>query len=370
MEGTAIDLRRVNVRPIQPGEAIRWDELIRARHYLGLGQLVGETLKYVAEVDGQWIALVGWASAAFKCGPRDRWIGWSEEQQSRRRRFVVNNARFLVLAEERVPNLASRVLGLNMRRLSRDWQLIFGHPVLLAETFVDPERFSGGCYRAAGWLEVGRSRGFGRSAGRYYYHGKGKAVWVRPLQRRAQRWLSSPFDVPAIQRWGGRAMAPALSDLNALKLNGRHGLFARLGELPEVRKARGIRHDLVSILAVAAAAVVCGARSFVAIGEWSEQLSPTIRRRLRCRVHPETNELQSPTESTIRRTVQKVDGDALDRILNDWVAGRRKPEPGSAVAVDGKALRGAVGPDGRQVHVFAALRHGEGVVKSPASNPG
>lgn len=361
-DGTEVDLRAVQVRPIRPGEAARWDELVRARHYLGLGQLVGESLKYVAEVDGNWLGLLGWASAAFKCGPRDRWIGWSAEQRSRRRRLVVNNARFLLLGDERVSNLASRLLALNVRRLSADWLAIFGHPVLLAETFVDPERFSGGCYRAAAWLELGRTQGYGRSAGEYYFHGKGKSVWVRPLHRRAQRWLGAAFDVPAIQRWGGKAVAPALANLNALKFEGRGGLFARLRELPEMRKARGIRHDLVSILAVAIAAVVCGARSFVAIGEWSDDLSQSMRRRFHCRRNPETWAYESPSESTIRRTLQQVDGDALDRIVNTWVAGHCLPEPDAGVAVDGKVLRGAVGPDGRQVHVFAALRHGQGVV--------
>lgn len=350
------------MRPIRPGETARWDELVRARHYLGLGQLVGESLKYVAEVDGNWVGLLGWASAAFKCGSRDRWIGWSAEQRGRRRRFVVNNARFLLLGDERVPNLASRLLALNARRLSGDWQAIFGHSVLVAESFVDPERFSGGCYRAAGWLELGRTRGYGRSAGEYYFHGKGKSVWVRPLHRRAQRWLSAAFDVPAIQRWGGNAVAPAVANLNALKLEGQGGLFARLRELPEVRKARGIRHELVSILAIAVAAVVCGARSFVAIGEWSEDLSQSMRRRFHCRRSPGTGEYQAPSESTIRRTLQQVDGDALDRIVNTWVAGHCLPEPDAGIAVDGKVLRGAVGPDGRRVHVFAALRHGQGVV--------
>jgi hypothetical protein len=358
----AIDLQAVGVRPILPGEAARWDELMRRQHYLGLGRLVGESLKYVAEADGQWVALLGWASAAFKCGPRDQWIGWSEEQRSRRRGFVVNNARFLLLGRERVPNLASRVLALNTRRLSGDWQAIFGHPVLVAESFVDPERFSGGCYRAAGWLELGRSRGYGRSAGEYYFHGRGKAVWVRPLHRRAQRWLAATFDAPAIQGWGGKAMTPAMADLNALDLDGRQGLFARLAALPEVRKARGIRHQLVSILAVAVGAVVCGARSFAAIGEWSQQLSPAMRRRLRCRRHPDTGAYQSPTEATIRRTLQRMDGEALDRLLNDWVASRHKAEPDSGIAVDGKTLRGARAGDGRQVHVFAAILHGQGVV--------
>jgi hypothetical protein len=235
-----MDVRAVGVRPIRPGEAARWDALVRERHYLGLGQLVGESLKYVAEVDGEWVALLGWASAAFKCGPRDRWIGWSPEQRGRRRRFVVNNARFLVLGEERVPNLASRVLALNVRRLSADWQAIFGHPVLVAESFVDPGRFHGGCYRAAGWLELGRTRGYGRSAGEYHFHGQAKSVWVRPLHRRAQRYLSAAFDAPALQTWGGRAVTPALADINAMKLEGRGGTVRAAARV--ARRAQGARH--------------------------------------------------------------------------------------------------------------------------------
>lgn len=366
----ALDLRAVDVRPIEPGEAARWDALMRARHYLGLGQLVGESLKYVAVVDGQWLALLGWASAAYKCGPRDRWIGWSPEQRGRRRRFVANNARFLLLGEERVPNLASRVLALNTRRLSADWETIFGHPVLVAESFVDPARFAGTCYRAAGWLELGHTLGYGRNAGRYHYHGQAKTVWVRPLHRRAQRWLSAPFDPPALQERGGSAMAATLADIHALKLEGRDGLFARLHALPDVRKARGIRHNLASVLAVAIGAVVCGARSFVAIGEWSQQLSPEMRRRLHCRRHPETGEYQSPSEATLRRTLQGMDAEALDRTLNEWVARQyRGMGPGSGIAVDGKVLRGARNADGRQVHVFAAILHGQGVVLSQRQIP-
>ena len=364
-----MDVRAVGVRPIRPGEAARWDALVRERHYLGLGQLVGESLKYVAEVDGEWVALLGWASAAFKCGPRDRWIGWSPEQRGRRRRFVVNNARFLVLGEERVPNLASRVLALNVRRLSADWQAIFRHPVLVAESFVDPGRFHGGCYRAAGWLELGRTRGYGRSAGEYHFHGQAKSVWVRPLHRRAQRYLSAAFDAPALQTWGGRAVTAALADINAMKLEGRGGLFARLRALPDVRKARGIRHDLASILAVAIGAVVCGARSFVAIGEWSARLSPEMRRRLHCRRQPQTGAYQAPSEATIRRTLQGMDAEALDRVLNEWVASRHRAEPGSGIAVDGKVVRGARGADGRQVHVFAAILHGQGVVLAQRQIP-
>src|SRR5690606_28026586 len=127
--------------------------------------LVGEALRYVATEGERWLALLGWSTAAFKCGPRDAWIGWPERLQWPRLRLIASNARFVVLPQARQPHLASRVLGLSCRRLSRDWQAAFGHPVFLAETFVDSERFLGTCYRAAGWTLLGETKGFGRSAG-------------------------------------------------------------------------------------------------------------------------------------------------------------------------------------------------------------
>ena len=99
----------VQVRLIEAGEGGQWDELMAAHHYLGFRTLVGESLKYVAEQDGSWLALLGWGAAAFKCGPRDRWIGWTPSQQWRRLRYVANNMRFLILpgqtkaAEPRLP---------------------------------------------------------------------------------------------------------------------------------------------------------------------------------------------------------------------------------------------------------------------------
>jgi GNAT superfamily N-acetyltransferase len=170
---------------------------MEAHHYLGIRRLVGESLRYVAEEGGKWLALVGWGSAAFKCGPRDRWIGWTPEQQWRRLRYIANNLRFLVLPEARRPNLASQVLAANLRRLSRDWQAVFGHPIVLVETFVDP-RFTGGCYRAAGWQELGSTKGYRRNGGRYYFHGQPKRVWVRLLHRRGREWLTAAFDVPSL----------------------------------------------------------------------------------------------------------------------------------------------------------------------------
>lgn len=106
--------------------------------------------------------------------------------------------RFLILPGVRVKNLASKVLALNVRRLSGDWQASFNHPLLLAETFVDERRFAGTCYLAAGWSKLGHSLGYGRAGGKYYFHGQPKAIWVRPLHPAARQWLAAPFDPPLL----------------------------------------------------------------------------------------------------------------------------------------------------------------------------
>ena len=139
----AINLSAVAVRPIEAAERERWDELIRAHHYLGLKALVGRSLRYVAHCEGQWLALLGWASAAKKCAARDAWIGWSAPLQWQRIGLLANNARFVLLPGPRVPNLASKILAANLARLSADWLSVHGQPLLLAETFVDPTRFAG-----------------------------------------------------------------------------------------------------------------------------------------------------------------------------------------------------------------------------------
>ncbi len=123
-------LRQVVVRPIVPAERVRWDALMRAHHYLGLQALVGHSLRYVAAVGEAWCALLGWQAAALKCTARDRWIGWPPVLQYQRLPLIANNARFLVLPDVRVPNLASRVLSLTLKRLSQDWQAVHGHPVV------------------------------------------------------------------------------------------------------------------------------------------------------------------------------------------------------------------------------------------------
>jgi hypothetical protein len=133
------------VRPIYPDEVLGWRAYMQRYHYLGDVPVVGESLRYVATLDGQLVALLAWGSASLHNGPRDRYVGWDIAARRANLHLVVNNVRFLILPWVSQRHLASRVLGANLRRLSRDWQNTYGHELELAETFVDSARFAGTC---------------------------------------------------------------------------------------------------------------------------------------------------------------------------------------------------------------------------------
>lgn len=133
--------------------------LLAKYHYLSFKQPVGENMAYLAaDRYGRPLACLLFGSAAWSCAPRDQHIGWNANQRRERLTFLTNNHRFLVLPWVQVPCLASHLLGLIARRLSKDWQAKYGHPILLLETFVD-HRFQGTCYRAANWLRLGQTTG-------------------------------------------------------------------------------------------------------------------------------------------------------------------------------------------------------------------
>lgn len=301
------------------------------------------------------MALLGWASAALQVKVRDTWIGWSDDQRHRRLRFVANNVRYCLLPGWNLPNLASRVLALNTRRLAGDWEARFGHPVVLAETFVDPSRFEGTCYRAAGWELLGRTRGFGRHGNRWEEHQQPKTIWVRPLRRPAQDWLRADFEAPPFRKPGGSAM-----DVNQVPLEGTEGLLAALAHVTDPRKKRGIRHSQTTVLAIAVCAVLSGARSFLAMADWAQSLPQDLLKRLGCRRRNDDSiERVPPSEPTIRRTLEAIDADELDRVLPAFLL---RHGLGRAVAFDGKTLRGSGNGAERPRHLMAAVIHQTGVV--------
>lgn len=166
--------------------------LIEQHHYLGYTRPVGEHLKYLVFAQQRVIAGFAWSSAPRHLGPRDRFLGWSPETRRRNLPLIATNLRFLVLPWVRVPHLASHLLGRMVRRLSGDWQQSYGHPLHFLETFVDPERFPGTCYRAANWIVLGRTTGRGKNDQTGRPNRSLKEVLGYPLQRRFRELLSQP----------------------------------------------------------------------------------------------------------------------------------------------------------------------------------
>ena len=138
--------------------------LLEQYHYLGYAQPVGEHLKYLVYGLGRPIACLAWSSAPRHLGPRDRFIGWSAEARRKNIRFLAYNTRYLILPFVEVEHLASHILGRMAQMLSEDWDCVYGHPVHYLETFVDPGRFRGTCYRAANWKVLGLTTGRGKDA--------------------------------------------------------------------------------------------------------------------------------------------------------------------------------------------------------------
>jgi len=186
-------VRRTDQEPL-------FNSLIEQHHYLGYTQPVGAHLKYLVSAQNQPIACLAWSSAPRHLGCRDRFIGWSAEVRRRNIRLIAYNLRFLILPWVEVPHLASHLLGRMARLLPEDWQRIYGHPVYFLETFVDPQRFRGTCYRAANWIVLGQTTGRGKADQTHRPNRPIKEVLGYPLCRRFRQRLSeenfNPTKVP------------------------------------------------------------------------------------------------------------------------------------------------------------------------------
>jgi uncharacterized protein DUF4338 len=167
-----------------------FNSLIEHHHYLGYEQPVGEHLKYLVWAQGRPIACLAWSSAPRHLGSRDRYIGWSAEARRRNIRFIAYNTRFLILPWIKVAHLASHILGRVTSALSGDWERMYSHPVYFAETFIDPGRFRGTCYRAANWVLMGRTTGRGKASNSYTPNRSIKEILGLALTRHFRELLS------------------------------------------------------------------------------------------------------------------------------------------------------------------------------------
>jgi len=196
IETTLMEDRLRNLQPLEFEQVRRtaqeplFNGLMEEYHYLGYEQPVGEHLKYLVWAQGRPVACVAWSSAPRHIRARDRYIGWTAEARRQNIRFIAYNTRFLILPWVRVEHLASHILGRMVARVSEDWQRIYGHPIYFLETFVDPERFRGTCYRAANWIFLGKTTGRGKQSNSYVPNRSIKEVLGYPLTKRFRELLA------------------------------------------------------------------------------------------------------------------------------------------------------------------------------------
>lgn len=182
IEGSLHDLRPLEFQPVRrTADEPLFNSLMEEHHYLGYEQPVGEHLKYLVWACGRPIACLAWSSAPRHLASRDHYIGWNGEARRRNLRLLAYNTRFLILPWVRVEHLASHILGRMTALISDDWQRVYGHPIYFLETFVDPERFRGTCYRAANWVLLGRTTGRGKQSNSYVPNRSIKEVLGYPL---------------------------------------------------------------------------------------------------------------------------------------------------------------------------------------------
>jgi hypothetical protein len=273
-------LGQIVIRLLEPAERDRFDQVLVEKHYLHSARIGGRSLRYVAELNGEWVALLCFSGAAPHVKAREKWIGWNVRQRARRLGMVVNNSRFLVLTDRHVyPNLASRVLGLCLKRVDADWQRQWETPILLIESFVDESLYRGTCYRACGFEAVGLSAGYGRDSRDYYLkHDQPKQLYLRALRR----------DAAAILRQGRLPAKLAVHEQNTsgpcpLRAEALGSLLEAFQTLGDRRRGHGLRHPQPFVLACATVGMLMGAGGYEAMEDQCAKLTQRQLRALGCR---------------------------------------------------------------------------------------
>lgn len=347
-------LSRVEVREVAPNFVKKWNLLMKEKHYLHSAALVGRQLRHVVTLDGKWIGLIGWSDATYHLRGREEWIGWAQdiEKQKQRRKFVVQNCRFLLLvARGEYPNLASRALSLSCDQMKQDWQRIYGYLPLVAESFVDPELFKGSCYRAAGWEALGKTKGFSRGGTDFYQEdGRPKELWVRQLHPQARKWLSSDKMPERYAEHEDKVYHCRYTSKES------RSLFQHFQKLEDKRTRKGRQHCMASVMTICTLGTLCGCRGTGAIADFAANLTQAQLKMLKCYRDKKTGKYVSPSQTTIRRLLRAVAAADFDKAVIAWQE-EIDPTVLKRIAVDGKTVKKALQKDGRQLHLVSAISH-------------
>jgi hypothetical protein len=330
----------VNVRVAADTELAWFDGLLADKHYLGAGRPVGDYLRQVVEEDGKAVALLVWGPACYALKDRDRWISWSPVQRLERLKLIVQNRRFLVLADKgRSPNLASQAMGAALRALPGQWWERFGYRPLLAESFTDPEGYAGTCYKASNWEAVGQSAGHRRHRVDFYVpNGRPKKLWLRPLGPQGREQLRAR-QVPEDCRAGLTAAPTGTLPVKARELDSLLDVFRKA---PDPRAANTV-YRTYTVLTVIALALLAGRREIAEIARFATRLSQSQRRRMGFPRQKGTRAFwRVPSYSVFYQVLTRMDPEAFANLLSAWLQSRAGTLPG-ALALDGKMIRDQIG---------------------------
>jgi len=344
------------IRVIGPKESKRFDSLLGSYHYLGESRPVGDTMRMVAEIDGEWVGLLMWGSAAYRLKPRDELIGWTATQRAQRQKLIVQNRRFALLTKRgEQPNLASCILGAAIRELPHLWFEAFGYEPLLAETFTDIEAYEGTCYKASGWQELGLSKGYSRHRADFYVlNDRPKKLWVRELRRGATAVLRA-MKLPEECHNGAHSQDDGVLPLQKKQIESLH---EALSKVPDPR-ARNRSFHIGSILTIVAMAIFSGHHNLVQIVRFANRLRNDQRKELGLpRFKEGSSYRKAPSYKVFYNLLRKLDIDAFAQCLSQWLAQHSGTLP-TALALDGKFIRDTVG-------VVCLVDHETGVPRAMA----
>lgn len=330
----------INVRVPAADEIAWFDGVLKDHHYLGAGRPVGDYLRQVVQRHGEVVALLVWGPACYALKDRDRWISWSATQRLERLKFIVQNRRFLVLADKgQSPNLASQALGAAMRVLPEHWQQRFGYRPLLAESFTDPEAYAGTCYKASNWEAVGFSAGYRRHRADFYLaNERPKRLWLRALVADARQRLRA-VQVPPECRAGLGAAPSGTLPVPAGQLDSLLDVFR---QAPDPRDDN-THYRIGPVLTLLALALLAGRREIAEIARFATTLTQPQRRRLGLPLKKGTRGFyQVPGYGVFYQVLTRLDPEALATLLHGWLQARAGTLP-QALALDGKMIRDHIG---------------------------
>lgn len=330
----------IDVEVVAPPDFAWFDQQLADHHYLGAGRPVGDYLRQRVTVRGRPVALLVWGPACYALKDRDRWLGWSTNQRVERLKLIVQNRRFLVLADKgQAPNLASQALAAALRALPGHWQATFGYRPLLAESFTDPEAYAGTCYKASNWLPVGTTQGYSRHRADFYVpNDRPKHLWLFPLEPQARQHLRAA-QLPADCQPGVIRPPSGVLPLDQPRML---SLFEVLQTAPDPR-ARNTRFRIGAVLTLVAMALLAGRRDIATLARFATSLLPKQRRLLGLPRKKGTQAFyEAPGYGVFYQVLTRLDNEAFATLLHEWLQARAGTLP-QALALDGKMIRDHIG---------------------------